>query len=135
MRERSASVMMLDITSSKSMAMSSARVSALSAAGFIKNEITGSWEAGALKDKEYLDLAGWEVQEGFAEVPADLLRKEQWEPKQWGPWKHKEGILILESRALIKSIRRIALSVFGRNIRQLLLADNMSVVLAFERCR
>ena len=39
----------------------------------------------------------------------------------------------LEARALVKSLRRVALSVFGSDIRQLLLADNMAVVLSFDR--
>ena len=53
----------------------------------------------------------------------------------WGKWKYAEQILVLEARVLVMSLRRIALTRFGHDIRQLLLCDNMSVVLAFCRSR
>jgi hypothetical protein len=50
-----------------------------------------------------------------------------------GKWERPEGILILEARSLLKSLKRIALT--SHNMRQLLLSDNMSVVLASARSR
>lgn len=49
--------------------------------------------------------------------------------------KYSGGILKPEARALVMSLKRIAASVFGHDVRQLLLSDNMSVVLAFDRSR
>lgn len=113
----------------------SARDSALTAAGFVQDSVTGKWIVGELDSSEYLKASGWELNTSFEEIPAELLRKEMWQPKLWGKWSFKEGIICLEGRALVKSLKRIALTVFGQNIRQLLLVDNMSVALAFDRCR
>ncbi len=41
----------------------------------------------------------------------------------------------MEARALVKSLKRIAMSIFGHDVRQLMLVDNMSVCLAFDRSR
>ena len=67
------------------------------------------------------------------EVPSKFLAKPLWEPKLWGRWEFKAGILELEGRALVKSLRRVALSVFGSDIRQLLLVDNLAVALSIDR--
>lgn len=53
----------------------------------------------------------------------------------WGKWFHDDDMLVLEGRAVLKSLKHIALTRFGHDLRQLLLCDNMSVVLSFERCR
>lgn len=113
----------------------SARDSALSSAGFVKDEITGLWKDRVLDDDEYLQLAGWSLDKEFEEVPAQLLRRELWTPRVWGKWDFSENIVVLEGRALVKSLKRIALTVFGSNIRQVLLVDNLSVALSFDRCR
>ena len=52
-----------------------------------------------------------------------------------GVWQSAEDILILEARVLVKAIQRLAKTRLGACVRQLFLCDNMSVVLAFERCR
>ena len=78
---------------------------------------------------------GWELDTGFTEVPGHLLKADRWKPCLWGRWDHEAGILELEARALVKGLRRIALSTFGSHIRQLILCDNRSVVLAFDRSR
>lgn len=113
----------------------SARESALTSAGFVRDEVTNEWKAGSLEDQEYLQLSGWGLNEAFEEVPGYLLQKGRWTPRLWGKWNHEAGILELEARALVKSLRRIALSIFGHDIRQLLLTDNMSVCLSFDRSR
>ena len=113
----------------------SARESALTSAGFVRDEVTREWKAGWLDDDDYLQLSGWGLNKSFKEVPGRLLSKDLWTPRLWGKWKHEAGILELEARALVKSLRRIAISIFGHDMRQLLLTDNMSVCLAFDRSR
>ena len=113
----------------------SARDSALTAAGFVRDEVAREWRAGVLEANEFLSLSGWELNHDFLEVPGYLLHKDRWTPRLWGLWQYESGILELESRALVKSLRRIALSIFGHDIRQLCLTDNMSVCLAFDRSR
>ena len=75
-----------------------------------------------MDSKDYLEKSGWRLDKGFKEVPGYLLG-------------HPAGILELEARALVKSLRKIANSNFGHDIRQLLLTDNMSACLAFDRSR
>ena len=111
----------------------SARESSLTSAGFIKEWVAGSSKAGEIDAKDYLKLSDWTLEPQFPEVPARLLRKDCWTPKLWGKWQFPEGIITLEARAAVKSLRRVAMSVFGSQIRQLFLLDNMSLVLG--RCR
>lgn len=113
----------------------SARDSALTSAGFIRDEITGKWRSHCMEDQEYLEASGWSINHNFEEVPASMLHKELWQPKLWGKWEYPDNIVVLEGRALVKSLKRIALTTFGHSIRQLLLVDNLSVALAFDRCR
>ena len=112
----------------------SARDSALTSAGFIRDEITGKWRSHCMEDQEYLEASGWSINHNFEEVPASMLHKELWQPKLWGKWDYPDNI-VLEGRALVKSLKRIALTTFGHSIRQLLLVDNLAVALAFDRCR
>lgn len=88
-----------------------------------------------MEDQEYLEASGWSINHNFEEVPASMLHKELWQPKLWGKWDYPDNIVVLEGRALVKSLKRIALTTFGHSIRQLLLVDNLSVALAFDRCR
>ena len=113
----------------------SARESALTSAGFIRDELTGAWKAGNLSTEDYLNLSGWRLDQSFEEVPARLLRKQLWQPKLWGKWRFNEGIIILEARAAVKAMKRIAMSRYGSQTRQLFLLDNMSLTLALERSR
>lgn len=96
----------------------SARESALTDAGFVRDEVTSEWVAGELTNDDYLELSGWSLNKSFREVPGRLLHKELWTPRLWGKWEHPAGILELEARALVKSLRRIAVSVFGHDVRQ-----------------
>jgi len=111
----------------------SARESALTAAGLVND--AGKWRAADGADLRRLHEEGWALDETFPEVPSSGLRRELWAPKLWGRWFHKENILILEARALLKGLKRIAFTRWGHSLRQLLLCDNMSVVLAVERFR
>ncbi|CAE7509286.1 unnamed protein product, partial [Symbiodinium microadriaticum] len=113
----------------------SARDSALQAAGFTKDEITNAWKVGEIDSDTLLHQHGWELEKSFAEVPGHLLKADRWKPCLWGRWSREAGILELEVRALVKGLRRVALSTFGSHVGQLILCDNMSVVLAFDRSR
>ena len=104
----------------------SARDSALTSAGFVKDD-AGHWQAGT--------DSRWDVDPEFPEVPSRGLHRRLWEPKLWGPWRHAENIFVLESRALVKALRRLALTARVRNMRLLFLVDNMSVCLSFDRSR
>ena len=119
----------------KKLGSHSARNVALTNAGFVRDEVTREWRAGMLDADEFLEISGWKLNPGFKDVPGHLLHRDEWAPRLWGKWKFKSGILELEARALVKSLKRIAMSVFGHDIRQLLLTDNMSVCLSFDRCR
>ena len=112
-----------------------ARESALTAAGFFQDSATGRWLAGEIDSEQYLTDVGWQCSPDFKEIDGQLLHKHLWTPKLWGTWKHEEHILVLEARALNKALDRVACSRFGKNIRQLMLVDSMSVALSFDRCR
>ena len=116
-------------------ATTAARDHALTSAGFVKDEVTDLWKKKLMSDEDLLKESGWEANPDFEEIPSHLLAKSKWEPKLWGKWSFEGQILELEGRALVKSLRRVATSVFGSDIRQLLLADNMSVALSFDRYR
>ena len=77
----------------------------------------------------------WEHVDDFPEVPTSITHDGKWRVSLRGDWKDVEGIVHLEARALVKSIRRLALTVFGTKIRQLFLVDNMGVCLCFARSR
>ena len=42
---------------------------------------------------------------------------------------------VLDARALVMSLRRVALSLHGGDARQILIVDNFGVCLCFDRCR
>ena len=88
--------------------------SALAAAGL---HIEGSaWKVSVNGVDDDLECGGeWSAADHFDEVPAAGLRKELWMPKFWGSWRHSENISILEARALLMSMRRIALTRFGHS--------------------
>ena len=68
-------------------------------------------------------------------LPAQYLRPTLWKPEGTGIWAHWEGILLLESRALLKVRSRMCHMSHGTSVWQLYLVDNMSVALSFERRR
>ena len=110
-----------------------ARESALIAAG-LECDGQGRWYTmEAPEEKEVMD--DWEVDETFEEIPAAGLKESLWRTVLSGAWKYEEEILELEGRALVKGMQRLACQPAGHHHRQLLLADNMSVVLAFSRGR
>ena len=115
-----------------------ARESALAAAN-LSLDGAGAWRV--LDDEKNLDpltsdlLSLWELDPDFDEVPWQWLRKGAWETVRSGVWRFSEGILILEARALVKSIQRLAKTSHGVCVRQLFLSDNMSVVLYVARAR
>ena len=79
--------------------------------------------------------AGFETGPTFTEVPARLLDPSDWHDVAYGAWRFKEDIHVLEARALVLGVRRLALTRPGQMTRLLMLCDNMSVVYVFSRCR
>lgn len=77
----------------------------------------------------------WEVEICFPEIPAEWLRRERWVLIVAREWNFSDGILHLEARPLVTGLQRVAETISGENTCQLFLVDNMSVALAFERCR
>ena len=110
----------------------SARESALESAGF-KQDSAGRWFSS--EGHASLQEAGWVIDDSFVEVPSAGLRRHLWSPKMQGRWAYKEDILVLEARAVLKGVKRVLLTRYGHDIRQLALCDNLSVVLAFGRGR
>ena len=111
----------------------SARETALLSAGLVQNE-AGRWTS-PTSGRDALYQAGWSIDDSFEEVPAAGLVRHLWTPKLYGRWRHKEDILVLEARAVMKGLGRVLMTRYGHDIRQLALCDNMSVVLSFERGR
>ena len=69
----------------------------------------------------------------FPEVATSGLALSSWVPRFWEAWQHSQNIEVLDARALVMSLRRIALSSHGRDVRQVL--DNLGVCLCFDRYR
>ena len=112
-----------------------ARESALSAAGFVRDEVTGRWISGELGDEDYLEAAGWRLDASFPEVPAHQLKSSEWVVARQARWSRPEHIVHLEARALVKSMEVAVHDCGSFDARQLLLVDSMSAALAFDRCR
>ena len=79
--------------------------------------------------------AGCQTVAGFPEVPASQLFASSWKTVICARWDHAEAIHLLEARAGIAALERLARTSYGSSRRRLFLGDNMSVTLAFERCR
>ena len=47
----------------------------------------------------------------------------------------QKNIQVLEVQALVMSLRRVALSLHGRDVRQVLIVDNVGVCFSFDRYR
>ena len=113
----------------------SARESALTSAGFVKDDLTGKWAEGLLEDEDYLRLSGWDLEPNFPEVSKDHLHEDDWNVVRQGPWRKREHIVHLEARALVKSFEFVVHDHQAKDVRQLFLVDSMSAALAFDRCR
>ena len=113
----------------------SARESALAEANIDIDDLKRSWRNGYLSSEDCLRDSSWTLDNKFPEVPYQLLKKEQWEPRYWGRWVRDKHITLLEDRTMTKTCKRIALTVYGKNSQQLMLGDNFSAVLSFERRR
>ena len=67
----------------------------------------------------------------FPEVATSGLALSRWVPRFWGAWQHAQNIQVLEARALLM----FALSLHGRDARQIVIVDNLGVCLCVDRCR
>ena len=74
-------------------------------------------------------MADWAVDPNFAEVQATELRDSLWRTVRQGSWQYKQHIMILEARAALKGVERLVCGVHGKDIQQLFLLGNMSLVL------
>ena len=71
----------------------------------------------------------------FAEVPPAMTDEQKWTVV--GGWKFAEveDIMVLEARALLRGLERVTRTRFGRNLRQVIFADNLGLVLSVGRWR
>ena len=102
--------------------------------GYVRG-VGGLWEPadGELGPEGVSSL--WEELPGFDCVPPDLLRKERYRILGSGPWRIAENILVLEARAILRCFKMLISFYRLRDTRVLLLTDNMSCCLIFERRR
>ena len=108
--------------------MAAPREHALGSLGFSQDN-DGKWHATGASGV-------WEQDSEFPEVPGHLLAGERWETLVAQEWFfYDEPINVLEARAAVKAIERIAYSKYGFRIRQLIIVDNMAVALCFNRHR
>ena len=61
----------------------------------------------------------WIKVKGFPEVPMSILDFSKWKTIYSGPWRYEDNILLLEAKALEKTVRRIGMSQPVVNMRVL----------------
>ena len=77
----------------------------------------------------------WKVNADFPEIPGTLVESKAWTVVCSRPFKTAEAMHMKEARAINWCLRRSSKNVHTHNSRRLVLCDNMSVVLSFERKR
>lgn len=77
----------------------------------------------------------WEEVSGFDSIPPGLLHKGRYRILGSGQWRIAENILVLEARAILRCFKSLISFYRLRDTRVLLLTDNMSCCLIFERRR
>ena len=77
----------------------------------------------------------WKVNADFPEIPGTLVESKAWTVVCSRPFKTAEAMHMKEARAINWCLRRSSKHVHTHNSRRLVLCDNMSVVLSFERKR
>ena len=77
----------------------------------------------------------WETDPSFPEVPSQLLSSDSWKKVMADRWFFDDDILRLVARALVKAAERAAHSQPVHDCGLLLLSDNLSTVLCFNRGR
>jgi hypothetical protein len=117
----------------------SARSAALNSAGFVLNEF------GKISKDQFgypiqmpvtlQDEDKWVLNSDFPEVPARLLQDNLWQNVAADAWAFSDDILRLEARAVMKAAARVGNCIPMRNVRVLILGDNLGVILAFSRRR
>ena len=80
-------------------------------------------------------LGDLEVDPDFCEIPAECLRAERWRLARVQQFHRGRDIWVEGARALTLGFIQVACAARLRELRQLFLFDNMSVVLAFGRNR
>ena len=70
----------------------------------------------------------------FQKVPEAMLNSQDWDLRA-RPYKHVEDNMLVEARGVVRRLERIAFTEPGRNLRQLMLRDNLALTLIIGRCR
>ena len=81
------------------------------------------------------DVDGWELAKDFEEIGVDECLSSEWSVLVRQPWQKTADILLLEARALLRSLEVHVSLRPGISSRILLLCDSMSATLAFARRR
>ena len=63
------------------------------------------------------------------------LWRSRWKHARREVWRCSGDVALLEARAVVLSLHRLARTRQCGNVRQLFLSDNLPVALAFERCQ
>lgn len=112
----------------------SAREAALGAAGLGLRD--GLWTCRpASTAADEAEVRDWAVDRQFLEVDAAGLKDSLWSTVRQGLVHHAEDIMVLEARAAVKGMERLACGASGSRTRQLFLLDSMSLVLCLCRGR
>lgn len=112
----------------------SAREAALGAAGLgLRDGLWACRPASTAADEA--EVRDWAVDRQFPGVDAAGLKESLWSTVRQGFFRHAEDILVLEARAAVKGMERLACGAYGSRMRQLFFLDNMSLVLCLCRGR
>ncbi len=101
--------------------------------GFTMDPLSGLWRP--LLEDELPTETLWKIQPGFPEIEIELLQKRLWQVRVSRPWRMSDDILVLEARALFRSLQVQISLHHAHDCRVLLLVDNMAVALSFGRKR
>ena len=71
----------------------------------------------------------------FEELPEELLDETQWKVISAKPWARVEDIMVLEARGVAHTVIRLAQFGVVRNMRVIVINDNLGLVLCMDRSR
>eukprot|EP00973_Karenia_brevis_P033468 4614481-Karenia_brevis.AAC.1 len=73
--------------------------------------------------------------QSFVEISHSQIQGTQWKTSVHHLWKDSEPIHLSEARSGLFGLERFCRTRYGANSKKMFLGDNMSVTLAFDRCR
>ncbi len=113
----------------------SARDSFFMRGGFVRDS-TGLWVSEEdLDPGDPLVSSECDRDISFTEIDLPLLHRSRWQVVASRSWRRQENILILEARALLRSVQCLIWHNRAHNCRIVCLCDSMAVALSFERRR